>query len=88
MNVAFRPAQINISFIEPSMGVSTGTPIARDYVGGEPYEGEYEVQPSFEVQTLPTAHKLLANNLTVDAIEVSTVSNLSGGNTVYIGGIF
>lgn len=55
---------------------------------GEPYDGEYEVKPKFEVQTLPTAEKYLARDVTVDAIEVSKVSNLSGGKTVYIGGIF
>lgn len=56
-------------------------------IDGEPYEGEYEVDPTFEIQTLLTAHKYMADNVTVHAIEVSTVSNPSGGNTVYIGGI-
>lgn len=87
-SVTFIPTQLNIEFAQPTLGASTGTPVAREYVGGEPYTGEYEVQPSFENQTLLTAHKLLARNVTVEAIEVSTVSNPSGGNTVYIGGIF
>lgn len=56
-------------------------------VDGEPYEGEYEVNPSFELQKLLTAHKYLSDDVRVNAIEVSTVSNPSGGNTVYIGGI-
>lgn len=54
----------------------------------DPYEGSYYVKPNFDVQTLQTAHKFMAHNVTVDAIEVSTVSNPYGGNTVYIGGIF
>lgn len=54
----------------------------------ETYDGGYEVKPNFEIQTLPTAHKYMAKNVTVDAIEVSRVSNPYGGSTVYIGGIF
>lgn len=55
---------------------------------GEPYEGEYEVTPTFENQVLETARKYLEEDVTVYAIQVSKVSNPSGGNTVYIGGIF
>ncbi len=54
----------------------------------DPYEGSYYVKPNFDVQTLQTAHKFMAHNVTVDAIEVSKVSNPYGGRTVYIGGIF
>lgn len=57
-------------------------------VAGDPYLGEYEVTPSFEQQTLATSNKYMSDDVTVYAIEVSTVSNPSGGNTVYIGGIF
>lgn len=52
------------------------------------YTGAYEVDPTFETQTLATAMKYLAEDVTVNAIEVDTVSNLQGGNTVYIGGMF
>lgn len=53
-----------------------------------PYEGEYTVKPDFAVQTLPTTDKTLRDDVTVEAIEVSRVSNQAGGTTVYIGGIF
>ena len=55
---------------------------------GEPYRGEYEVNPSFEPQTLPTENKFLSQNITIDAIVVSRVTNPAGGRTVYIGGVF
>lgn len=55
---------------------------------GDPYEGEYNVMPSFKDQVLETSQKLMKDDVTVYAIQVSKVGNLSGGNTVYIGGIF
>lgn len=52
------------------------------------YTGQYEVDPTFETQTLETAKKYLSQNVIVNAIAVSEVSNPFGGKTVYIGGIF
>ncbi len=54
---------------------------------GKKYEGEYEVKPMFEAQTLPTKEKILTEDITVNAIEVARVSNQNGGKTVYIGGV-
>lgn len=48
------------------------------------YEGNYEVTPSLESQTLPTKHKVMASDLTVEAVPVFETSNNSGGTTVYI----
>ena len=52
-----------------------------------PYDGEYVVDPSFETQILNTKNKTLSDDITVTPIGVQRVSNLSGGITVYIGGI-
>lgn len=38
------------------------------YQGGEAYEGNYEITPSEEVQTLPTANRMLARNIVVAPI--------------------
>ena len=38
------------------------------YQGGEAYEGDYEITPSEEVQTLPTANRQLARNIVVAPI--------------------
>lgn len=51
------------------------------------YDGDYTIDPSFELQTLETENKLMREDVNVNPIEVSRVSNLSGGVTVYIGGI-
>lgn len=49
------------------------------------YEGEYEVTPKVEEQTLPTAMTLLKEDVTIKSIPYFDVSNNSGGSTVYIG---
>ena len=51
------------------------------------YHGAYIVDPDFEGITLGTRNKLMRDDVTVNPIEVSEVSNLAGGITVYIGGI-
>lgn len=38
------------------------------YQGGEAYEGNYEITPSEELQTLPTANRMLARNIVVAPI--------------------
>lgn len=38
------------------------------YQGGEAYEGDYEITPSVELQTLPTANRMLARNIVVAPI--------------------
>ena len=53
----------------------------------ETYDGTYEVTPTFSRQTLNTHDKLMTDDLTVRAIEVSRTSNPQGGNTIFIGGI-
>lgn len=49
------------------------------------YDGEYEVTPTPEGQTLETAGLLMEKDTTIRAIPVYEVSNTAGGTTVYIG---
>lgn len=53
-------------------------------VGAAPYEGPYAVTPKVDAQTLPTADKLMRENVTVNKIPYFVVGNTSGGETVYI----
>lgn len=53
----------------------------------EQYAGPYIIDPTFERQLLNTNNKLLTDDVTVNEICVSRVTNPSGGITVYIGGI-
>ena len=52
------------------------------------YDGPYTAQPKFESQKLETKDKMMKENVEIEPIFVSKVTNLSGGTTVYIGGIF
>ena len=58
-----------------------------DSIKGEvdnPYDGPTEVIPKFVAQTLPTENTVLDENITVKAIQVTTVGNIGGGNTLII----
>lgn len=60
--------------------------IVKDYSNATLYEGAYTVTPkAFEQQGLPTADRLLTQDVTVFEIPYFETSNLSGGSTVYIG---
>ena len=48
------------------------------------YDGPYEATPKVEAQTLPTAKKLMTDDVTVHGVPFYEVSNDQGGNTVYI----
>ena len=50
------------------------------------YDGEYSVNPKFASQTLATKGKSMGEDVTVEPIYVASTINISGGNTVYIGG--
>ena len=56
-----------------------------EYIGGEPYIGEYTIIPKVEAQTMPTKGKVMSDDVTVKKIPYFDVSNNSGGSTVYIG---
>lgn len=48
------------------------------------YEGAYSVTPKVNAQTLETKNKSMTDDLVVEEIPYSEVSNPSGGNTVNI----
>ena len=48
------------------------------------YDGTYEITPTVEGYSLETAQKMMADDVTVNAIPFYEVGNNSGGNTVYI----
>lgn len=54
-------------------------------IGGEIYEGSYDVVPQTTPQTLETQHKVMNANVTVHEIPYAEVSNISGGMTATIG---
>lgn len=51
------------------------------------YTGATVVDPDFVGITLPTRNTSVYSDIGVNAIQVESVGNQSGGNTVYIGGI-
>ena len=51
----------------------------------ETYDGNYDVIPKTEGQTLETNQKYMKSDVTIQKIPFYNVSNESGGSTVYIG---
>lgn len=59
--------------------------IVSDHAGVEYYKGDYTVTPKIEKQELATRQKFLAENVKIKEIPFFEVSNLEGGQTVFIG---
>ena len=66
--LVIQPPSVMVDATPGNADVSTGSPIIRELVGGEPYEGEYTVTPALDTQVLPTNGKLLARDLTINPI--------------------
>ena len=59
--------------------------VISDNVGVDYYKGDYTVTPKVEKQELATRQKFLTENVKIKEIPFFEVSNLEGGQTVYIG---
>ena len=55
-----------------------------EYVGGEPYHGDYEITPKVNAQEMQTEGKIMLDNVKIKSIPFYNVSNTSGGSTVHI----
>lgn len=74
---------VRVTVGTPAASVSVTGPVVAAH--GEEYTGPTTVTPSGSVQTLPTAHKYLARDITVREIQRWDVGNTAGGKTVFIG---
>ena len=53
----------------------------------ERYPGPYDVTPTVDGQTLPTAKRRMTDDLSINPIPYAAVSNPAGGRTVTIGDV-
>ena len=74
---------VQVAASTPAASVAVTGPVVAAH--GEEYTGPTTVTPSGSAQTLPTAHKYLAQDITVREIKRWSVGNPSGGTTIYIG---
>lgn len=68
MTITILPAAVTVAADPAVLGVSTGTPIAKEYVEAPPYEGPLSVTPSAEAQILETAGKRVGENITIQPV--------------------
>ena len=59
--------------------------VVSDNVGVDYYKGNYTVTPKVEKQELATRQKFLTENVKIKEIPFFEMSNLEGGQTVFIG---
>lgn len=59
--------------------------VVSNNVGVDYYKGNYTVTPKVEKQELATRQKFLTENVKIKEIPFFEVSNLEGGQTVFIG---
>lgn len=79
LDICFLEEKVNIDVVFSEHQVIVTSSI-------EPYEGDYVIDPTFEIQILETSGKRMTDDITVNDIKVYSVSNPYGGRTVYIGG--
>lgn len=68
LTATFRPPGLDVSIVPQTVDISTGNPIAREYVERPAYEGSYEITPATVEQVIPTKHLRMTDNITVAAI--------------------
>lgn len=67
MKIEIIPPKVDI-LVSASSEINIGTPIAKEYVEPNIYDGEYVVTPSEYEQTLQTTNKLLTDNVVVKEV--------------------
>lgn len=73
---------VQVAAATPAASVAVTGPVV---VGAPEYSGPYDITPLFSVQTLPTAKRLMQQDVTIRKIPQYEVSNDSGGYTLIIG---
>ena len=72
----------HVECASPSYVVDVETGILN--ISGEPYQGSYDITPTWEKQVCPTQGKTLINDLSVESIVKLEVGNAAGGLTLTI----
>ena len=68
MQVSTTEVSIPVAVGTTQVGLSVGLGAAYQMRSGEIYDGAYEFTPTQETQTVPTAEKLLLENITINPI--------------------
>ena len=66
--IVILPQTVDVEADPKTLDVALQDPVVKEIVGGDPYEGSYTITPTAETQSIPTAGKILTQNLTVNPI--------------------
>lgn len=68
LSVEFAPANVGVEIPSAALDVSTGIPVAREYVEREVYPGPVEITPSAEKQVLQTGGYRMTEDMVINPI--------------------
>ena len=68
MIITINPQTVTVTVGGASVSAGFGTPMARDYIDHDAYTGSYEITPTDEAQTIPTANLLATQDFVVQPI--------------------
>ena len=68
MRATFNPQNLAVSINSQSVGATTGTPVAREFIERPAYEGDYEATPSNVEQIFSTQYLRMTDNFVVHPI--------------------
>lgn len=68
VSVINRPTQVDVVINDVGISVNPGMPIAKEYVGSDPYTDTYIATPSTEAQTFSTKNLRMTDDFVVNPI--------------------
>ena len=68
LTVNFHPERVSVNITDQSLTIGTGIPIAKEYIGADPYTGAYSATPSTEAQTFSTRNLRMTGDFVVNPI--------------------
>ena len=68
LTAAFEPQIVNVEINGDALSVGTGTPVVRELVERDPYEGDYTVTPGDAEIVLETKFLRMTDNVTIKAV--------------------
>ena len=68
LTATFEPKIVNVEISGVALSVGTETPVVRELVERDPYEGDYTVTPGDSEIVLETRHLRMTDNVTIKAV--------------------
>lgn len=68
LSVVYSPPSMSVAFAPAAAVIDIGTPVAREEVERDPYEGDYVVTPGAATIVLATKDKRMTDHVTINPV--------------------